>query len=333
MIANCFKNRTSRLLVVLSAAWLVGSGADPARLLAEDTDVEVPKAEKKESPAKRLSRETKDGVKIIVTFYPGNADEDTVPLILLHDLKGDRSDLDELAEYLHSMGHAVIVPDLRGHGESTRQRASQQRGVGAQTRSISLRTGDDYLRIIKFDMETVKQLLMIQHNDKKLNIRKLGVVGFGMGASVSIAWGAQDWSWGDFLGKKVQGQDVKSLVLVSPSMNLRGIKVSDALKHPAISNVISVQLIVGSKKSSNRRDADSMYKFLTRNRPKQEEKPLADRQVFLEQMDTSLQGIKLLNVKDMLIDKRIAKFVQLRLTNADIPWEWRKTKESPTPPQ
>ena len=110
---------------------------------------------------------------------------------------------------------------------------------------------------------------------------------------------------------------------------LRGLKIHDDLRHPAISDTVGIQIIVGNKKSDNRRDADSMYKLLTRNRPKQEEMKIANREVFLEPLDTSLQGVKLLGIKDLLIDKRIAKFVELRLTNINLPsfrWADRSRK-------
>jgi hypothetical protein len=89
---------------------------------------------------------------------------------------------------------------------------------------------------------------------------------------------------------------------------------------------MSIQIIVGNKKSDNRRDADAMYKLLTRNRPDQDKVKLAEREVFLEQLDTSLQAEKLLGIKALLIDKRIAKFIQLRLSNINTPnfrWEDR----------
>ncbi|MCG8585652.1 MAG: alpha/beta fold hydrolase [Pirellulales bacterium] len=290
--------------------------------MAQQTSAQETTEEAKSKEPEQLDLTTKDGVMLKATFYPGAGTEKTVPLILLHDYKGDRSDLDELAKYLQALGHAVIVPDLRGHGDSTKVVGLPRELVA--TRMKPLHFG----RMVTQDLEAVKRYLMGLNNKSQLNIQKLGVVGFGMGASLGIAWAAHDWSWPEFAALK-QGRDVKALVLVSPDMNLRGLKIHDDLRHPAISDTVGIQIIVGNKKSDNRRDADSMYKLLTRNRPKQEEMKIANREVFLEPLDTSLQGVKLLGIKDLLIDKRIAKFVELRLTNINLPsfrWADRSRK-------
>jgi pimeloyl-ACP methyl ester carboxylesterase len=324
MVTYCSKNRTLRLLLQVCAVALFLFVADSSRLMGQDKEAEdAPAAKevatKEIAEPEQVDLTTKDGVMIKATFYPGAGTEKTVPLILLHDYKGERGDLEELATYLQSLGHAVIVPDLRGHGDSTRVAGSQIELVATRMKAMH------YGRMVTQDLEAVKRYLMEHNNKGQLNIQKLGVVGFGMGASLGIAWAALDWSWPEFAALK-QGRDVKSLVLVSPTMNLRGLKIRDSLMHPAVSDGMSIQIIVGNKKSDNRRDADAMYKLLTRNRPDQDKVKLAEREVFLEQLDTSLQAEKLLGIKALLIDKRIAKFIQLRLSNINTPnfrWEDR----------
>ena len=299
-----------RILGVLFVAWavaLLGAGTPAFAQESGEDGVADPEP---------VDLTTKDGVQLKATFYPGAGTEKTVPIILLHDYKGDRSDFEDLAKYLQSLGHAVFVPDLRGHGDSTRVLGSPRELVATRMKV------SHYGRMVADDMETIKRHLMELHNKSKLNIHKLCVVGGGMGASVATAWAATDWSWPEFPGRR-QGRDVKSLVLLSPDMNFRGIKLRDAIMHPAISDELSVQIILGQKKSDARRDADAMYKLMTKNRPNQEEAKLADREVFLEQLDTSLQGIKLLGVENLLVDKRIAKFIELRLTNINTPaYRW-----------
>src|SRR3989304_4268313 len=61
---------------------------------------------------------TSDGLELHATFFPGMDGKESVPVILLHAWKEDRHDYLSLAGYLQSFGHAVIVPDLRGHGDS-----------------------------------------------------------------------------------------------------------------------------------------------------------------------------------------------------------------------
>lgn len=83
--------------------------------------------------------ETKDGVKLTCTWFPpegagkpakpdGKATaptaqptsggKTTAPFILLHDWDRSRTDLLNFGRFLQVAGHAVIVPDLRGHGDS-----------------------------------------------------------------------------------------------------------------------------------------------------------------------------------------------------------------------
>ena len=77
-------------------------------------------AAKKEIPEPEdLTLETKDGVSLRCTYYPGMAKKASIPIIMIHGWEGQRSEYDGLALALQSLGHTIIVPDLRGHGQST----------------------------------------------------------------------------------------------------------------------------------------------------------------------------------------------------------------------
>ena len=74
---------------------------------------------------------TEDGVKLAVTYYAGTKGKDSIPVILLHGygFLESRKDYAGLAPYLQDeLGCAVIVPDLRGHGDSTSRQGRQDRG-------------------------------------------------------------------------------------------------------------------------------------------------------------------------------------------------------------
>ena len=70
-------------------------------------------------PPEDVSLTTKDNVLLRGTYYPGIKSKTTVALIMLHDWGGNRKDLKAMADYLHQNNkYSIIVPDLRGHGES-----------------------------------------------------------------------------------------------------------------------------------------------------------------------------------------------------------------------
>ena len=62
-----------------------------------------------------------DGLAVRAAYFASSLTERTsaVPIVLLHSWKSDgRKEFEGLAKYLQAEGHAVLVPDLRGHGQS-----------------------------------------------------------------------------------------------------------------------------------------------------------------------------------------------------------------------
>ena len=64
---------------------------------------------------------TKDRVLLCGSFYPGNADKDTVPVILFHGQGRSREEFAPLIAEMKKKGYAILAIDFRGHGESTKR--------------------------------------------------------------------------------------------------------------------------------------------------------------------------------------------------------------------
>lgn len=264
---------------------------------------------------------TQDGVQLVATFYPAaeSKGKDAVPVILLHTRKGSRADFESLAPMLQREGCAVLVPDLRGHGDSTRVVGSTRTLLDANRLSP-----DQFGRMVRFDMETLKAFLMKQNNEEKLNIEKLTIVGAEMGAAVALEWARMDWSWPVLGGGRKQGQDVKALVLISPDWAVPGLSIQNALEHPAIRSGLSVLIVAGGEDSKAAADAKRLHKLLEAARPKASG---PQQNLFLGLAPTKLQGTKLLGVRELKIGKMtpqqvIGAFIQLRV--ASQPYQWQK---------
>ena len=70
--------------------------------------------------------QTGDGLELTLTYYAGTKGKQTIPVVLLHMWKQSRNDYKDLAPALQALGYAVIVPDLRGHGESTHVKGARR---------------------------------------------------------------------------------------------------------------------------------------------------------------------------------------------------------------
>ncbi len=266
-------------------------------------------------PPEDVALRTRDGALIQATYYPSQLGKEAVPVILLHAEKGVRGDFASFALGLQALGHAVIAPDLRGHGDSSLPSAAER--VGA------LRPAD-LANMVTQDVEAVKNFLIERNNASELNIEKLCLVGAEMGAVVAVNFAARDWSW-PVLATGKQGQDVKALALISPEWSHRGLNINEAIEHPQVRGALSMIVIAGERSTKQRRDAERLYKALERFRPAVSSDDAAGAQtLWLRTLPTTLQGTQLLNEARMNVPAMIEKFVELRLVDVDIPWQVRR---------
>ena len=288
---------------LLLAAWTIQPRASRA---ADEAKEKVP-------PPEELTLTTADGVTIVATFYPSPSKlgRKTVPVVLLHSWKGNRGDFEALALKLQRAGHAVIAPDLRGHGDSSR----------AAGRVGELRTAD-FLAMVDEggDLEAIKKFLITKNNAGELNVESLCLVGVEMGAVVAVNWAARDWSWPP-LATGSQGQFVKALALVSPEWSFKGLRINDALAQPNVRRDLSVMIIAGKGNSKLLQEARRLHSAFEKFHPSPDtEAEELTRTLWLKTPQTSLQGARLLNEKTMRVDEMILRFVELRLAKQQIPW-------------
>jgi len=288
------------------------------------------KDEKKEIPKPEdITLDTSDGVILKCTYYGSLNEKNAVPVILVHGWGGSRKDYDKLALGLQAAGHAVIVPDLRGHGGSIARKLNGAQA--AQPIAFNALKPGEIPAMATIDLEAVKQYLMKENNAGKLNIEMLCIVGSEFGALISVNWAVQDWSWQQLPNIK-QGQDVKALVLISPETQFKALKMQNLSQFPAVAQ-LSMLMIAGKK--NNHKAAQEVkrlentlerfhYKYSIE--PKDDEKIRAEkekkRDFFTYLPDTTLQGTKLLSDDSLQLLAAVNTFIQRRLVNNRDLYAW-----------
>lgn len=308
------------LALIVSRAGLLASQEAPKPPAAKPSGEAAPSL----PPPEEVERVTSDNVVVKATFFPGTQQENTVPVILLHSWRGSSKEYVTLAPYLQGLGHAVLVPDLRGHGQSKRVLL----GTGTVEIDAARMGAEQFDLMVSRDMESWRSFLTQKNNEKALNLEKLCIVGSEMGASVALQYALHDWSWPPYAGRK-QGQYVKALVLLSPQWNFKGLDARLPLAHPGVREAISVMILVGKQNPTAWREAQRLHAALAKYHAQppsgisQEERARWEQDnldLFIRSFDTKLQGSKMLAVLDLRVHQRIATFIQLRLVRKEFPW-------------
>lgn len=309
----------------VAVVWFLASSAGLVESARGQTTTSPPSATKKdekipekiEAVAADYRRNASTDVPIHLTYLPGIGGKETVPVVLLHMHKGDRHEMEGLGLFLQKQGFAVIMPDLRGHGQSTTVVGSDRKLDAAAM------LPQHYTAMITHDLEAVKRFIVSRHNAGELNVDKLCLVGAEMGAVVAVNWAAQDWSWTDLQGVK-QSKDVRALVLLSPPRQFKNLSLAQALNFPPIRDILSFFIIVGAEDSAGVAAARSIAQQLERTRPKPTK--IEEKTVFLQDADlkTKLVGSKLLGESSLGVENVIAEFLKLRVVDQSFePWKAR----------
>lgn len=262
---------------------------------------------------------TSDKVQITATYYkPDEPGKDTSAVLLIHGLGGSRVDFHPLAVALQARGYAVLVPDLRGHGESKTVKGS------TKTLDWEEMNRADFLLMFaggtvgSGDIQTCKEYLRERHNAGELNIEKLALIGADFGGVLALNWAAIDWSWRDLPGFR-QGKDVKAIFLLSPPWNEKGVGVSTALNHPGVASKLSVYTLVGKQDGARLRDGKKIFNMIE----KHHKDPKKDGVYFGELPGTKLRGTQLLHA-DAAAPQQLIGFLEQHVKTIKSEWEERK---------
>jgi pimeloyl-ACP methyl ester carboxylesterase len=305
--------------LMLSSPSHVWAQAAPAAKGAQDTRPKIPKPED-------ITRETKDGVNLAMTYFGGTLGKKSVPLILLHGFDGSRGDMEGLARRLQDLGHAVITVDLRGHGQSIKAKGIERGALvykDLDRKDFRLRD----LEAMAADIETAKRFLLEKNNAGECNIEALGIVACDVSCLAAMRWSILDWS-APVLPAFKQGQDVKALVLLSPPNSFKGFNSVDFFSNPVTRKQLSVMLVAGSQDPKSLAEAKRLHTKLQQFHPKPTGDQAIDRKtvdLFIVTPDTQLQGSKLL-APALPISNNIGMFLNMRLVEKQDQYTWSDRK-------
>ena len=289
--------------------------------------------DKKEVPEPEVVKlKTKDRVNLRCFWYPGMNEKETVPIIILHGWKGKAADHAQLARYLQKeFGHAVLVPDLRGHGESL--------VVDGSDRDIDIdKMKKAEVLSVSRDIDACRKFFFEKNNEGEVNIDHLTLVATGESCIHAVAWAIQDWSWPDLNGVR-QGRDVKAVVLISPKRKFKGLNMSVALKNPLFTGQrtgirpLSALILHSSDASAKQsvREATAIYNAMKKHRPEvviSASEPAAKQKERWEKQDLYIasgkgSGAEITNPSLSRLAVGIANFIQYRVVEAHSSAKWR----------
>jgi hypothetical protein len=180
----------------------------------------------------------------------------------------------------------------------------------------------DFEKMVTQDLEAVKRFLITEHNQRKLNVDMLCVVGTEMGALAGLYWTVHDWNWPTLAGGRRQGKDVKALIMISPPMGFKGVSANPPLANDAIRKRLAVQILYG-KTGKPAAAARRMHSTLGRE--------TGDAAGYdLRSFDTSLQGTALFTEKQLNVSGFIASFIKKHVVDKEAAMPWKAREASVT---
>lgn len=267
-----------------------------------------------------------DGWPIHATYYESPGGKESPVVILLAGAEGaDKKDArnrriwKNTALGLQKSNFAVIAVDLRKHGDSVPEQAE------GQTSAIKM-APNDYVLMASLDLEAVKEFLLQEHKNEKLNIRKTGIVAVGSSAMVATSFASADWAKKPYPDGPTpdtstpRGQDVRSLIMYSPNANVKGLNSNSIMKSLS-GRPIAIHVVASKDVKEDFKNAEKIYKSVEIK----DEQYKAGRKLTTAAGDITAEGFLEGRFADPT-NKDINEFLTKSLTELDMPWASRKSR-------
>jgi pimeloyl-ACP methyl ester carboxylesterase len=126
------------------------------------------------------------------------------------------------------------------------------------------------------DVEAIRGWIRDMASRGVFDMKRLFLVGSGVGAAVATGWTVEDAAWPD-IASGPQGRDVRGLVMISPAWTTRGFSISPTLSADVVKRAIPILVIAaGGEKGEGEKDAERLFEQLKRARPAEWYEQLSD---------------------------------------------------------
>lgn len=148
---------------------------------------------------------TQDSVTIYGTLQTPEGNEESPGLVLLPMLMHKRKDWNAFAAEAVQAGFTVLAIDLRGHGQSVSR--------GDHTLDAREFSNAEFAKMVE-DVRAAVGFLQAQN---RVDARRISVLGASIGANLALRYAATDTT-------------IRSVGLLSPGLDYRGLTTEDAMK-------------------------------------------------------------------------------------------------------
>jgi len=158
--------------------------------------------------AEQVKITTEDKLVLVADLYrPPKAEGIAPAALLVHDAGGSRADMAELAERLAKQGFAVLVPDLRGHGQS----------VGPQAKAWKDMSAEEQQKFWAFATRDLSAAANFLRKDEHIHASNLSLLGYLAGSTLVARHALRD-------------ENVRCVVLLGPKAEQLGFNLQADLE-------------------------------------------------------------------------------------------------------